>query len=80
MRALKKLPRAAKMALAGGLFVVLALVGKGLAPGGDAPVGVTSAPVTRRAATVVKPKGPTTTTTTPGPLNPTGRNPFTRAK
>jgi hypothetical protein len=79
MSGLNGLPRVAKMALVGALLIALAMVGKGFGPGNAQPIGVSSTPVAPRAGALLTPRG-TTTTTTPGPLNPTGRNPFAPAK
>jgi hypothetical protein len=79
LSAIAKLPRATKMALVGGLLIVLALAGKGLAGGRDQPVGVSSGAVTPRSGAVAPPRPKTTSTTSPVPLNPRGRNPFAPA-
>jgi hypothetical protein len=76
--ALNKLPRVAKMALVGALLVALAFVAKGFGPGSADPIGVSSAPVAPRTGATARPR--VTTTTTPVPLNPGGRNPFAPAK
>jgi hypothetical protein len=74
-----KLPRAARMALVGGLLIVLALVAKGLAGGADQPIGVSSVPVTRRDGINATSRNPSTTVPLPPP-NPGNRNPFAPAK
>jgi hypothetical protein len=78
MSSIAKLPRAAKLALVGGLLIALALVGKGFAGGSDQPIGVSSAAVTPRAGVVAPPR-PKATTPSPVALNPRGRNPFAPA-
>ncbi|MCU1461975.1 MAG: hypothetical protein JWO37_2050 [Acidimicrobiales bacterium] len=79
MSGLNALPRVAKLAVVGALLIALALVAKGFGPANGQPIGVSSTPIAPRAGVLLTPRG-TTTTTTPGPLNPTGRNPFAPAK